>query len=587
MRLIRRDPNKGYLGESLWLPRSLVNVDGLKNALTFNLFDSRTPSVLQLWRETRDHIVVPRAFYKVEELEVPIVDYRPWKFPSISIKSHIKLDHRKGPNGTIVPTGETTQRDALDALLRAQGGVLQLSCGKGKTIIGLELIVRLGVPGLVIIPDTQLMEQWRKEIKLFLDLKDEDIGLIQAESFDWKKPIVLATYATMANRALTMPEEVRRWFGVVLWEEGHHVPAPTFSKTVDLFYGRRYGLSATPDRTDGRHVIAEFNIGPVVYKNLHQDLKPEIAFMWTGLEIDEKDPKVGPLVCDVRGELHYSKLAGYFGQWRARLDFILNEVQNLHQQGRKILVLSNSVAEVVNLLALWNGAPQLYTDIPVPTAAEVGETVAPARLEDRDIRRYRHTLGVIYGHLRDPQLNPVKRKNYEDSKKNLEFRLQQHVCWEKVSAELTRRQRQYIKAMVAANDSSKAGLMIYKVHPSVRTKMLEEKEITFAITKYGREGLDNPALDTLLVCEPITDRGGLEQRLGRIQRVHVGKHAPLAIFIEDNIGLMIGMCNKLRSHLRSWPVEQGGPLEFSRIGHPSNRRKDPPWMTRSLPAFGQ
>jgi hypothetical protein len=45
------------------------------------------------------------------------------------------------------------------------------------------------------------------------------------------------------------------------------------------------------------------------------------------------------------------------------------------------------------------------------------------------------------------------------------------------------------------------------------------------------------------------------------------------LFVEDKIGLMIGMCNKLREHLRNWPLDQGGPYEYDLIGHPTHKFK--------------
>lgn len=590
MQLVRRDADKGYLDTLMWVPKHLVNADGLKAALSFTFFDNREPTVLKLWRETRHHIVIPREFWSVDELKIPMVDCRPLNFPRRHIRSKIQLDHRP-VNGVLEPTGATVQRDALHAVLSARGGILQLGCGKGKTVIALEAISRLEVPALVVVDNTQLLHQWKEEILRHLDVTEDDIGLIQGDVFDWKKPIVLATYQTLALRAAAFPEEARRWFGVTVWDEAHHVAAPTFARSVDLFYGRRYGLTATPERSDGLQVIYAFHIGPVLFKDLSQDLKPDIAFLWTGLEIDVTDPQVRPYVCDCKGELHLGKLAGYFGRWRTRLDFILNKVTELLKQNRKILVLSNSVAEICNLVSIWTWGPvlatgNLYTDIPIPTPADVGETELPALLEPRDEGRLKHRLGSLIGQLKDPLLNPVKRFQFEDAKKEILKRLKQHTVAELIGKELKRRQHKYIKTLITSNVNSTAGFFLHRVKPEERMKMLKEKEVIFAITKYGREGLDDPSLDTLMVCEPITDPGGLKQMMGRTQRKKEGKQKPLVLFLEDNIGLIIGMCNKLRSHLRSWPTEEGGPYDFDRIGHPNNRRRLPTWATQRLVDFG-
>ena len=565
MQLVRRDPNKGYLDTLMWVPKNCVNVEGVKNALEFSFFENRQPEILQLWKETATHLGIPREFFSVEELGIKVVDCRPSSYPQVAIKSRIVLD-LKNP-------GKTTQRDALAAMLAARGGILELACGKGKTVIFLELLSRLHVPSLIAVDNLNLLYQWRKEILKHLEVTEEDIGLIAEGEFDWKKPIVLATYTSLAERADTFPEGARRWFGVFCGDEGHHLKAKTWCRAVDLFPCRRYALTATPKTADGRHVIYDFHVGPVLFRDKSQDLRPDVGFLWTGLELDATDDRINEATCDRNGELHVSKLAGYFGQWPDRLAFILKELKKLHAAKRRILVLSNSVAETVNLLALWNGVPDLYSDIPVPTPADVGETVPAEGLEDSKLRSLQKSLGSIIGQLKDPLLPDVKRKNLEKTRNEINFRLQKHECWRKIDLEMGRRQRAYIKKLVEDTKNGDAGLMIHKVKPDVRARMLEEKTIVFAITKYGREGLDEPRLDTLFVCEPGTDRNGLEQMMGRVQRAFQGKQRALVLFLEDKIGLMIGMCNKLREHLRNWPLDQGGPYEYDLIGHPTHKSK--------------
>ena len=565
MKLVRRDPSKGYLDTLMWIPKNCVNVEGVKNALEFTFFENRQPEILQLWKETATHLGVPREFFTVQELGIEFVDCRPSSYPHVDVKSRIVLD-LKNP-------GKTTQQDALAALLAARGGILELACGKGKTVVFLELFTRLHVPALIAVDNLNLLYQWKKEILKHLEVGEEGIGLIAEGEFNWKKPIVLATYTSLAERADTFPEEARRWFGVFCGDEGHHLKAKTWCRAVDLFPCRRYALTATPKTSDGRHVIYDFHVGKVLFRDKSQDLRPDVGFLWTGLELDMDDEKTRGLVCDRNGDLHPSKLAGYFGQWPERLEFSLRELKKLRTANRRILVLSNSVAETVNLLALWNGITDLYTDIPLPTPADVGETVPAEMLEDRQIGTFKRSLGNLIGQLKDPTLTEVKRKNLEKTKKEILYRLQKHECWRKIELEMGRRQRAYIKKLVADTACGDAGLMIHKVKPDVRARMLEEKTIVFAITKYGREGLDEPRLDTLFVCEPGTDRNGLEQMMGRVQRAFQGKQRALVLFLEDKIGLMIGMCNKLREHLRNWPLDQGGPYEYDLIGHPTHKSK--------------
>jgi superfamily II DNA or RNA helicase len=557
MQVVRRDPDKGYLDSLFWIPKSQVNVDGAKAALSFQFFEDRTTRHLFLWKETPSHLLVPREFWDPKDCDFPTVDCRPRSYTPTNVTSRITLDF-KDPS-------KTTQRDALAALLDARGGILQLGCGKGKTVIFLELIARMRVPTLIVVDNTQLMQQWQDAIAQFLDVPD-GVGLIQADVFDWKHSVVLATYTTLANHADTMDEEIRRWFGLIGWDEGHHMAAPTWARGADLFYGKRILLTATPERSDGYNVIYDFHVGRVIFKDLTQDLKPDFYFLWTGMKLRVEDPIVRTQVHDKNGELHIGKIASYFATWRERLEKVLTEVRAAVSEGRRIIVLSKSVDELINLLALWNGVEDLYTDIPWPSPEEVGEKLSPEELTTKEMKKLGKALAVARDKLKGVGVNPARRELLRNQCESIEIRLKQHEVFRKVRALRDKRQRDYLKALLAMPGN--AGLMIRKVSPKERTIMLRSKQVMFAIAKYGREGLDEERLDTIIASMPVSDRNALQQLMGRIQRKKAGKKRVVCVFLEDDIGLLIAMCRNIRRHLRDWPAEDGGPYSYTNIGHP-------------------
>ncbi len=568
MRVVRRDPDKGYLDTMFWVPKKHIPVEATKAALTFSTMSERQMRFLALWQETDHHLLIPREFWDPVGQPYEVIDCRPKNYTKTKVKSRIVLD-MKSP-------GETVQRDAVQAMQDSRGGILQLACGKGKTVCALELIAREGVPALIIVDNTQLLEQWEKEIKLHLEVPG-GIGFIASGKFDWKKSVVIGTYHTIANLAEEMGEDVRRWFGLIIWDEAHHMAAPTWMKAADLFPCKRIGLTATPERVDGMHVVYDFHLGKILYKDLKQALKPEIYFKWTGLEVDTSDPKIKEKVCDVNGELHISMLGSYFGQWRPRLDFILNEVKQAANEGRKILVLSYSVAELVNMYALWNNDANLYTAIPEPTPQDVGETVAPVFQDERTLRKLHKKLGELNAALNDPAYPPDQRRGIQLHKDDLLTRLKAHEVWKKVESERERRQRGYVKSALDKHTNGTAGLMIGQIKAKERAEMLRKKQVTFAIMKYGREGLDEQSLDTVFVCEPMSQKNSLQQLMGRVLRIKAGKKQPIVMFFEDNIGPMIGMCMNLRRHLNQWPLDEGGPFSYELVGHPRKGRGRTSW----------
>lgn len=555
MKIVRRDPDKGYLDSMLWLPKRCVNEKGLKGSLTYNFVERGKDVVLWLWKESEHHILVPRCFIRdLSEAEFEIIDCRPTSYARVNIKSKILLD-AKNP-------ARNVQQLAAQTLLASNGGILQLSCGAGKTVIALHVISQLATPAIIHIDNMHLLGQWREEILRHLDLKEQDIGLIGDGVFNWEgKAIVLATYQTIAYRAYELPEEFRRWFGQAWWDEGHHIGAPTYCRGADLYYGKRFMLTATPYRDDGQHIIYDMHIGPVLYKDLQQELTPNIIFKWTGFELDLQDEEVVKATHTSHGEIHFGLLSTYLGSNKDRLQWVVNFLRGLVAQGRKVLVLSPSVAELANMLAVWNEVDEgeLFTDIPYPSNEEVGwdGTIRPRQLDQDTARWLRERLPEYECPKRIPGMTEISKVS------NL---LMGDIVHKALEAEMNHRQKKYIDWLTAM--PSNAGLMVYKVEEELRRRVVKEKAVTFAVHKYGKEGLDAPDLDTIVACEPMSKQNATQQFMGRVLRTKFGKKDPRVYILVDNIGLLVGMSMKMQKLLRSWAFEDGGPYKYTKEGYP-------------------
>lgn len=216
LHLIKRDPDKGYFGRQLWIPKKHVNVRSIKAGLEYPVMGDEGIDYLQLWEENETHIIVPREFIPRDQypiLSFPIIQTSPTSFPAVKFKSHIKLDKQK-PHQTI-------QRDAFKAMCTAQSGILNLSCGRGKTVIALHHIARKGVPALIIVNNTTLIDQWNNQINKFLEVEG-GIGLVQGppDNWDWEgRGIVLAMIHSLALRYEELPDGFDRYFGGVYFDE--------------------------------------------------------------------------------------------------------------------------------------------------------------------------------------------------------------------------------------------------------------------------------------------------------------------------------------------------------------------------------
>jgi len=132
--------------------------------------------------------------------------------------------------------------------------------GFGKTVSAAYLIYHIGRKAAVILPNTTLARQWKKElVKLGLCTSD-DVGIVSGwgprPEEHWRdKKVVLCVVNSLA--CTSVPEGFPfHEFGTVIWDEVHRMGAREFCKTLQLFSATvRMGLSATPKRKDGQDML--------------------------------------------------------------------------------------------------------------------------------------------------------------------------------------------------------------------------------------------------------------------------------------------------------------------------------------------
>ncbi len=160
------------------------------------------------------------------------------------------------------------QSEALVAWLKQVGrGVVVLPTGAGKTVVALMAIERLAVRTLVLVPTIELLGQWRTGICERLGLPEDAVGVLGGGQRT-VRDITVSTFDSAA-----MPTRRLDGFGLLIVDEVHHLPAEHYRKIVaKVGAPYRLGLSATPERQDGRHRDLDALIGPVVFHRLPMEL---------------------------------------------------------------------------------------------------------------------------------------------------------------------------------------------------------------------------------------------------------------------------------------------------------------------------
>jgi DNA excision repair protein ERCC-3 len=141
------------------------------------------------------------------------------------------------------------QETWVETFLDARSGVYVGPPGSGKTVAAIATIAAIGGETLILVPSRELAGQWREELLEHSTVDPADIGLYHGGQKEIR-PVTIATYQIAGmdrHRALF---DSRKW-GLICFDEAHHITAPIFSRSAELQAKHRLGLSATPVRETG------------------------------------------------------------------------------------------------------------------------------------------------------------------------------------------------------------------------------------------------------------------------------------------------------------------------------------------------
>lgn len=152
------------------------------------------------------------------------------------------------------------QREALEAWQLANArGVVVLPTGVGKTNLALLAIEARRRPTLVVAPTLDLVRQWHERLT---EAFSQPVGVVGGGEHD-VQPLTVTTY----DSAWMHMDHLGRRFGLLVFDECHHLPGASWAELARMSLAPfRLGLTATPERPDGRHALLDELIGPEVYR---------------------------------------------------------------------------------------------------------------------------------------------------------------------------------------------------------------------------------------------------------------------------------------------------------------------------------
>ncbi len=151
------------------------------------------------------------------------------------------------------------QNEALNNWCKARNrGVLVLPTAAGKTFIALKAIQQLKVQTLIVVPTLDLIDQWKKRVKDYLNLEAGAVG----GGENTLRMVTVTTY----DSAYIHAEQLGNKFMLIVFDEVHHLASTGYIQIAEMYTAPyRMGLTATYERSDQRHSLLSQLVGDPVY----------------------------------------------------------------------------------------------------------------------------------------------------------------------------------------------------------------------------------------------------------------------------------------------------------------------------------
>lgn len=310
-----------------------------------------TPSKLSLYEQEGNNLILPFGTLRT----LPDCIAKESTFTS-SFPAPVSVVY----GGVDVPLYDY-QKDAVEAVYKAQYGILQSPAGSGKTQMGIALVKKYGKRALWLTHTLDLLRQSKERAERYVD--KSLIGTVTEGKVNIGKGITFATIQTMCK--LDLPRYRDLW-DVIIVDECHRCSGtPTamtqFYKVLNSLAARhKFGLSATVHRSDGMIEATYALLGHVIYTVPDKAVGDKI--MKVGILPVPTGVELGRECLNTDGTLNYSKLITYLTEDIQRQLVITKAIKR--NEGKSCLILSDRLDHLRRLM-LNLGYPMLHDAVMV------------------------------------------------------------------------------------------------------------------------------------------------------------------------------------------------------------------------------
>jgi len=219
------------------------------------------------------------------------------------------------------------------------GGLLELPCAYGKTVLSLNIISQLKKKTFIIVHKEFLMNQWIERIQQFLP--KARIGKLQGSIIDIdNKDIVIGMLQSLSMKEY--PTSIFESFGLTIIDEVHHISSEVFSNSLfKLVTKYMLGLSATMNRKDGTTKVFKMFLGEVIFKGKRDEERNVIVH---AIKYQVNDDEFNEVKTDFRGNPAYSTMISKLCEYNRRSEFILRVLSDMltKDPNQQIMILAHN-----------------------------------------------------------------------------------------------------------------------------------------------------------------------------------------------------------------------------------------------------
>lgn len=271
------------------------------------------PESFPIYLESPEKIYVPR-YYGINKYGIPDIKIDKGKEINVIFNGELR-DYQKNIVNKFIE--HVTKTDIIG------GGLIDLPCGRGKTVIAIKILTLLKRKTLIIVHKGFLLNQWIERIKEFCP--NAKIGLIQGQIIDIEdKDIVIGMLQSLSLKEY--PQDQFKSFGLTIFDECHHISSETFSRAMQKIVTQySLGLSATMNRKDGLTKVFKLFLGEIVYKEKRED---DGNVLVKAIYYKNNDDEFNTIEYDFRGNPKYSTMISKISDFNNRSEFLIKIIEN-------------------------------------------------------------------------------------------------------------------------------------------------------------------------------------------------------------------------------------------------------------------